>query len=513
MSELWDFLETHPYLPRVLLAGVLVSISCGVMGCFIILRRMAFLGDALAHAMLAGVTCGYLIMKLAFGVEAHAGAMLVGSVIAGLATVAMIGFVSRSTRIKDDTAIGIMYTGIFAFGGLLASRFSDLIHVDLLHFVTGQVLAVETADLWVIGGVCCLVVVGVILFFRTLQLTSFDPIMAASLGVPVLVVHYALTGAASLVVVSAVNVVGVVLVVGMLVTPAATAYLLSDRLQRMLVLSATFAVSSFLIGFAFSEWLNVAPGSSIVLISTVQFLIVFVLAPRYGMLANWLRRRAIVPQSAAEDVLGALLRGDEKGMTVAAVAKSAPAARPFFEKAVRSLTRDGLITRASGILQLTEPGVQAARKLMRAHRLWETYLSQVGAPPEILHAKAHALEHLQDDDAVRYLDDKLGHPLRDPHGSPIPADEQVHVGATISAALLREGVSAMVEEVEPPTPHSRLLRGERLTAVGREEGDERWRLRLSNGEVVSLTHEEVDRLQVRVLEAPLEGTLEGKVAR
>ena len=145
MNAISDFLQTHPYLPRVLLAGVLVSISCGVMGCFIILRRMAFLGDALAHAMLAGVTCGYLIMKLAFGVEAHAGAMLVGSVIAGLATVAMIGFVSRATRIKDDTAIGIMYTGIFAFGGLLASRFSDLIHVDLLHFVTGQVLAVETA--------------------------------------------------------------------------------------------------------------------------------------------------------------------------------------------------------------------------------------------------------------------------------------------------------------------------------------------------------------------------------
>lgn len=505
MSGLYDFLQTHPYLPRVLLAGVLVSISCGVMGCFIILRRMAFLGDALAHAMLAGVTCGYLIMKLVFGVEAHAGAMLVGSVLAGLATVGMIGFVSRASRIKDDTAIGIMYTGIFAFGGLLASRFSDLIHVDLLHFVTGQVLAVETADLWVIGGVTCLVVVGVILFFRTLQLTSFDPIMAASLGIPVVAVHYALTGAASLVVVSAVNVVGVVLVVGMLVTPAATAYLLSDRLQRMLVFSAMFAVNSFLIGFALSEFLNVAPGSSIVLVSTLQFLTVLICAPRYGMLANWLRRQAIVPQSASEDILGALLRGGDKGMAVAAVVQSAPAAKPFFEKAVRSLVRDGLIVKGEGQLRLTEPGTQAARKLVRAHRLWETYLNQVGAAPETLHEKAHALEHLRDDAAVRYIDDKLGHPLRDPHGSPIPPDELLHVGATISASLLREGVSAVVESVTAPTPDDRLKAGERLTALGREEGDERWRLRLADGAEISLNHEEVDRMQVRILDAPVEG--------
>lgn len=504
MSDLYEFFQTHPYLPRVLLAGVLVSLSCGIVGCFIILRRMAFLGDALAHAMLAGVTCGYLIMKVVFGVEAHAGAMLVGSVLAGLITVAMIGFVSRATRIKDDAAIGIMYTGVFAFGGLLASRFSNLIHVDLLHFVTGQVLSVETADLWVIAGVATIVVVGVILFFRTLQLTSFDPIMAASIGVPVLTVHYALTGVASLVVVSAVNVVGVVLVVGMLVTPAATAYLLSDRLSRMAALSAVFAVSGFLIGFAFSEAFNVAPGSSIVLITTLQFLVVLIAAPRYGMLASWLRRRSVVPQSATEDILGALLRSDQQSATVASLAQIAPAARPFLDRAIRSLLHDGLVEREGGVLRLTEPGAQAARKVVRAHRLWETYLSQVGAPPETLHERAHALEHIRDDEAVRYLDDKLGHPLRDPHGAPIPADEQLQTGAVINAALLREGAKAVIESVEQPMPHAGLRAGEHLTALAREAQDELWRLRLSDGHEVSLNHEEIDRMQVRVLATPEE---------
>ena len=190
-------------------------------------------------------------------------------------------------------------------------------------------------------------------------------------------------------------------------------------------------------------------------------------------------------------------------MATQAVSQGAAGARPFFEKAVRSLVRDGLIVRGEGKLRLTEPGTLAARKLVRAHRLWETYLKEVGVAPETLHEKAHALEHLRDDAAVRYIDDKLGHPLRDPHGSPIPADELLYEGATISAALLREGVSAMVERVESPSPDTRLHEGVRVTSLGREAEDERWRLRLADGSEVSLTHEEVDRLSVRVLEAPV----------
>ncbi|HTN76108.1 MAG TPA: metal ABC transporter permease, partial [Pirellulaceae bacterium] len=118
MNTLYEFLvglhDANPHLPKVLIAGTLVSIVCGVIGCFIVLRRMAFLGDALSHAMLAGVTAGYLIMKRLTGQEAHAPAMLIGSIIAALVTVLMIGFISKVSRIKEDAAIGIMYTGIFA---------------------------------------------------------------------------------------------------------------------------------------------------------------------------------------------------------------------------------------------------------------------------------------------------------------------------------------------------------------------------------------------------------------
>ncbi|MFM7845215.1 MAG: metal ABC transporter permease [Planctomycetota bacterium] len=277
MSELWDSIALwhaqHSHLVRAALAGSLVSITCGVLGCFIILRRMAFLGDAIAHSMLAGVAFGYLLMKLVFGIEASTAGMLVGSLVAGLITVALIGFVRRLTRVKEDAAIGIIYTGVFALGGLLVSLWSRYVQVDLLHFVAGNLLAIEMSDLWAVAVIAVIVISFVTLGYRALQLTSFDPVLAASLGVPVVAIDYLLTTCTSLVVVSAVNVVGVILVVGLLVTPAATAYLWSDRLPRMLGLAALFAWTSFAGGLAVSLALNVAPGSAIVVTSTGQFLI------------------------------------------------------------------------------------------------------------------------------------------------------------------------------------------------------------------------------------------------
>jgi manganese/iron transport system permease protein/iron/zinc/copper transport system permease protein len=286
-----DWHAQYPYVPKMLLAGVLVSTVCAVIGCFIILRRMAFLGDALAHSMLAGVVGGYLVMKKAFGVEASAPAMVLGSILAALITVGMIGFISKVSRIKEDTAIGIMYTGIFAVGGLFASIFAKDIHLDLYHFVVGSVLVVSDADLWMMAGVTAFVLTMVILFYRHLKIASFDPVMAASIGIPVLALQYLLTTCTALVVVSAVQIVGVVMVVGMLVTPAASAYLLCDRLSRMIWVSTLFGIVSFLAGYGLSEVLNVAPAAAIIVVGTGLFLVVLTVAPRYGLIADWMRRR------------------------------------------------------------------------------------------------------------------------------------------------------------------------------------------------------------------------------
>ncbi len=491
--------DSNPHLPKVLMAGTLVSLVCGVIGCFIVLRRMAFLGDALSHAMLAGVTAGYLLMKRLTGQEAHAPAMLIGSVLAALVTVLMIGFISKVSRIKEDAAIGIMYTGIFALGGILASLYSDEIHIDLVHFVTGNVLVVQDGDLWLMAIVAVIVLSVVLLFFRQLQLTSFDPVMAASIGVPVVLLDYLLTTCTALVVVSGVTIVGVILVVGLLVIPASTAYLLCDRLSRMLVVSAVFGASSFYLGYYLSEAINVAPGSAIVVAGACQFLVVLVIAPRYGLIADALRRQRMVPQPLVEDILGVLLRDSSDRMNLGDIIRAIGPGAARIRRAVLALERQGLVDVRGEAVELTPEGRKEGLRLVRAHRLWETYLQHVGAPAVRLHDIAHHLEHVNDEAAVDYIDDKLGHPLRDPHGSEIPADV-VHVvpGALISAAQLREGNVAIVQTSGPRAAAVGIAPGMRLVAGPRMQDDKMWTFDLPDGKQVQLDHATTDQVTVQL---------------
>ena len=408
------------YFQKALIGGSIIAIVCGVIGCLVILRRMSFLGDALAHAMVAGVAGGYLFMKVVFGIEAHAPAMLVGSVIAAIVTVGLISFVSRVSRVKEDAAIGIMYCGVFAMGVVLVSVYNHYIHIDLMHFIMGDILGVANEDLWVSAFVSAFVLSVIILFFRTFQITSFDPVMAASIGIPVVLVDYALTACVSLVVVSAVNMVGVILVVGFLITPAATAYLLSDRLHKMMALAALFGVTSVVGGLYLCVWLDSAGGGAIVLFCTLQFLVVLTVAPRYGLIANWLRRRRVIPQQLLENILVTMVRiGDD--VELKALLPYLDESSTVIGRAFYSMITDGLIepSKEKGY-HLTAEGMVQAKRVWRAHRIWESYLAHVGMPPGEIHSKAHKLEHLNDEGVVDYLDDLLGHPEQDPHGARIP---------------------------------------------------------------------------------------------
>jgi len=502
-THLWELLIlplTEQAFQKALIGGSLVAIVCGVIGCFVILRRMAFLGDALAHAMLAGVTGGYLFMQILFGSEAHAPAMLLGSIIAGLVTVGLIGFVSRVSRIKDDTAIGIMYTAIFAVGGVLASLFSHRIHIDLYHFVTGMVLGVEDHDLWMMAGVAVVVLAVVILLFRHLQITTFDPVMAASLGIPVVALNYLLTICTSLVVVSAVSIVGVILVVGLLVTPAATAYLLCDRLSRMICLSSLFGVTSVLGGLYLSTWIgNVATGPSIVIVSSLQFLVVLGLAPRYGLLADQLRRRGRVPQPLLEDILGCFRHETGAVLDVGTIGQRVGAGGDQVQRGLRVLERQDLAKVAGQRVTLTAEGQREALRLLRAHRLWEAYLKQVGTPVDQLHARAHQLEHIHDEQTVDYLDDQLGHPLRDPHGSVIPEDfEHLVPGAEVKASLLREGHRGTIVALGETLRDTPLRVGQVIRVGPRRKEGRQWTFWLPDGSEVVLDHAASDAMTVKL---------------
>ena len=500
---MYEWLENlqlqNGYLIRPLLVGTLVSIVCSLVGCFIVLRRMAFLADAISHSMLAGVIGGYLIMKIAFNQEAHVGAMLFGALLAGIITVAAIGFVTRVSRIKEDTAIGVMYTGIFALGAFVVSLKSmgKLIHIDIYHFIVGNVVAVTNEDLWLLGFVTVIVLSVVILFYRPLQLTSFDPIMAASIGVPVLAVDYLLTACTSLVVVSGVRIAGVILVVALIITPAASAYLLFDKLNRMLWGSAIIGVIGFWLGFAISAMIGALAGASIVVTSTLIFMGVLVFAPRYGIMADWIRKSSSVPQEVMEDVLGCILRYKSESVPMAHVVKTVTNRNMQIRRAVRSLARQDLLEIDNNQIVLTEDGRHEAKRLLRAHRLWETYLKQAGAGDQELHERAHVLEHISDQATVEYLDDKLGHPTRDPHGSEIPEDESyLKKNVEVLFSMLREGRQAKIVRITNVGKKLELDVGEQVTVGPRVDDDQVWTLIRKDGTQIRLDHGQADSLIV-----------------
>ena len=411
MYELFIAPLTETYFQKALIGGSIVAIVAGVVGCLVVLRRMAFLGDALSHAMIAGVAGGYLVMKMLFDLEAHAPGMLLGSLIAAITTVALISFVARISRVKEDTAIGIMYTGIFALGVVAVSIFRHYIHIDLMHFIMGDILGVADTDLWVSAFVAAGVLTVLILFFRHFQIATFDPVMAASIGLPVLLIDYVLTTCVSLVVVSAVSMVGVILVVGLLITPAATAYLLSDRLDRMMALAALFGVTSVIGGLYLCVWLDSAGGGAIMLFCTLQFLVVLTVAPKYGLLARWLRLRNLIPQQIIEDILTTVLRYDKP--TPLSVIRQYVESPKGLKKPLQRMIEDGLLQETAGGYGLTPAGDKEANKVLKAHRLWEAYLETIGTPKEELHPTAHQLEHISDTNTVKYLGEKLGKPQND----------------------------------------------------------------------------------------------------
>lgn len=487
------------FFQKALIGGCVAAVVCSVVGCLVILRRMAFLGDALSHAMIAGVAGGYLFMKLVFDVEAHAPSMLIGSLIAAIITVASIGFVSRVSRLKEDTVIGIMYTGVFAGGVVLVSAFQNYIHIDLMHFIMGDVLGVADSDLWVAAIVAAAVLSVILLFFRQFQVTSFDPIMAASIGMPVLLIDYALTTCVSLVVVSAVSMVGVILVVGLLITPAATAYLLSDRLDRMMALAAVFGVTSVVGGLYLCVWVNSAGGGAIMLFCTFQFLVVLTFAPRYGLLAGWIRRKRMVPQQVIEDVLVSILRGRGSPLSLQALAGFVTKGTDRLPAAVRSMARDGLLAEQEGGYVLTPAGEKEANRILRAHRLWEAYLRHVGVADSDIHRQAHQLEHVHDTSSVEYLDDLLGHPTHDPHGSEIPANHQhCQPGDVCPVSVLREGRSGTVVCIGRETSNVPLRMGEPVRTGSRRDDGARWSVIRSDGTEVMLDHLAADGVMIKI---------------
>ena len=259
----------YEFMQRGMIAAILVGIVCAVVGTYVVLRGMAFFGDALAHTILPGIALGYLVSGGAR--EPLFWWALGTAVVAALG----IGTISKNAEIKEDTAIGIIFAGMFALGIALISTVRSYT-VDLSHFLFGDVLSVSTQSLWltfIFGGIVLLIIFA---FYKEFTTLSFDPILAITLRLPVGVLNNLLLTLIAVTVAVSLQTVGVALMVAMLVTPAATAYLLTQRLSTMMVLAAVIASFSGVIGLYLSFYLSIASGAAIVLTATLFFILAFV---------------------------------------------------------------------------------------------------------------------------------------------------------------------------------------------------------------------------------------------
>lgn len=268
--KFFEGLMSYHFLQNALVTAIVIGIVSGAVGCFIILRSMSLMGDAISHAVLPGVALSFIL-----GIN-----FFVGAIVFGLLASVIITYIKENSVIKGDTAIGITFSSFLALGIILIGVANS--STDLFHILFGNILAVQDSDKWITIGVSVFVLGVIILFFKELLITSFDPILAKSMGMNVNAYHYMLMILLTLVSVTAMQSVGTILIVALLITPAATAYLYANSLKVMLVMSSAIGALSSVLGLYLGYTFNVAAGSSIVLTSAVIFLISFFISPKQG---------------------------------------------------------------------------------------------------------------------------------------------------------------------------------------------------------------------------------------
>ncbi|KHJ51604.1 membrane protein [Vreelandella venusta] len=271
----------YAFMQRALLTSMLVGAICGLLSCYVVLKRWSLLGDAISHAVLPGVAIAYLLGLPFF----------IGAFVTGALTSLGIGAIERHTRIKSDAAMGIMFTGAFALGIVLISKMASSTH--LMHILFGNVLGVQQSALMLTLAASVVALLVIWLAFRPLMLYAFDPTQAQALGFNTSVIHYGLILLLTLTIVASLETVGIILVVAMLITPGATAHLLTDRFKTMLLISTGVGVGSAVLGLWLSYAFDVASGGTIVLVATSCFFLALLFSPRHGVLMRHWRHRRI----------------------------------------------------------------------------------------------------------------------------------------------------------------------------------------------------------------------------
>jgi manganese/zinc/iron transport system permease protein len=413
----------------VVSVAALTNAACALLGCYLVLRRLSLLGDALSHAVLPG-----LVIAFAMSGTFNISVMFIGAFIAGLATTFMTDVLHRQCSVPADAAMGVVFTSLFAFGVVLLKWFGQNAHIDAdcvlfgrLDVVEFQTIAVAGFDLprtlVTIAPVFFVNLLFVVICWKELLVTSFDSVLADTLGIRTSWFHYALMALVASTSVASFEAVGSILVVAMFIAPAAAAHLLCDRLANMIATAVGIAVFSAVAGYRLAVLTDTSAAGMMSVVVGLCFLAAVLLSPRYGVCVKLWLNLSTAKRITCEDLLAMFYRLEElavdrllgPGEAVQAVGGGLLARWGFW-----SLLQARLIQHSGDGVCLTERGRQRAASLVRSHRLWETYLVTVlDLPLDHVHDPAERMEHFISPDLQQRIEADLD-VVEDPHGRSIP---------------------------------------------------------------------------------------------
>jgi manganese/zinc/iron transport system permease protein len=411
----------------IMLTGATVNAACALLGSFLILRRMSMMGDAISHAVLPGLV-------VAFALSGSMGIvpMFIGAVIVGLLTTFLTQTLHQYARVPSDASMGIVFTALFAFGVILIKIYAGGLHFDIGCVYEGALEYVPFADrVWglprpLFSSLAVLIINAVVLIalWKEFKLSSFDPELATTMGFSATLMHYLLMTLVSVTTVASFEAVGSILVVAMLIVPASTAYLLTDRLGPMVVISAGIGVLAALLGYWAGMHWDTSISGMMTVVAGGLFSLSVLFAPQYGVISKVIHNIRMSLQVLREDLLAMLYRVEELGgkkPLTPAEAQTALGGVWLSRVAANQLARSGQVDRRNSHLILTETGRNAAKQLVRSHRLWEAYLvKHLGLPLDHVHDPAHRVEHYIDAEIQQRIAEDLETAAHDPHGRDIP---------------------------------------------------------------------------------------------
>ncbi|WP_422358986.1 iron chelate uptake ABC transporter family permease subunit [Reichenbachiella sp.] len=432
MEDLITFFSfQNPNIRFVTGGSVLLAISSALVGCFTFLKKKALVGDAVAHAVLPGICLAFLLSGTKNPIY-----LITGAFLTGWLSLILIDVITRKSKIKEDTAIGLILSVFFGIGILLLTMIQhsgNAAQTGLDSFLFGKAAALIGQDLIIFSVISICLLLGVILFYKEFALISFDEDFAKSIGFPVKRLELALTTLTVLAVVTGIQAVGVVLMAAMLITPAAAARFWTNRLNIMLLLAAIFGAFSGVSGAYISYVAPSMPtGPWIVMVISMIALTSFFIAPEKGILYKLIRQSKIKKRILTENILklfyqlGEIDRNFEEQRNIEQIQAKRPIKTPALLSGLNRLTHQGFLKHQKGNWQLTDQGQKKGQRIVKLHRLWEVYLTKyLRIAPDHVHEDADNIEHILTPELEARLEALLQYPTSDPHESVIPYNKPI----------------------------------------------------------------------------------------